>query len=143
MPGTQNPRRKHKFERTPSVVEERVSASFRRVGPKEPVPNEPSGSERRTEHREKKACAGQITVDGQQYQVRLSDLSEHGVCCMPLPYWVKRGAPILLNVDSCQLVGRIAWRRQLSSVDDDVQVGIRFSSGHPDLLKDAYCPPDP
>ena len=95
-------------------------------------------SERRSVDRRGDECHGSITLEGQKYSVMVTDLSEWGICCKPLPYWAKAGAPVLVCIDDVQLVGRVAWRRQLSSTDDDVQVGVRFSSSHPDLFDEEH-----
>jgi len=137
-----NESRKRRFVKTPSVITEKVSSRYKRVEPTDSDGRASQADERRSEEREQKACQGRLTIDGQRYRVQLTQFSEHGVCCLPLPYWVKKGDPILLDVDCRKLVGRIAWRRKLSADGDDVQVGIRFSSAHPDLLDEAYWPPE-
>ena len=122
--------------RPPSVAEERTS---QRTPPTDPEDTDQSArSERRTVGRRGEECHGSVLLDGQKYNVLVTDLSEQGISCKPLPYSARTGAPVLVCIDDVQLVGRVAWRRQLSSSDDDVQVGVRFSSPHPDLIDEEH-----
>ena len=77
----------------------------------------------------------QVTLEGQIYNVVVTDMGDGGMCCQPLPYWIRRGDPILVHLRDQVLVGRVAWRRSLSEDDDDLLVGVRFSRPHPELTR--------
>jgi len=92
-------------------------------------------AERRDHRRRDVEAQGRITLEGQVYHVQVTDLGRGGLCCKPLPFWARRGDPVMVELETpqCQLLGRVAWRKVLELGDDDVLVGVRFSRPHPEF----------
>ena len=124
------PRTKLRFGRpttTPPVVKETYARTARTSCDDD--------ENRRNHPRLETSGQARVTLDGQDYQVIVTDMGNGGLRCHPLPYWIRRGDPILVLVSSVPLVGRVAWRRPLSDSNDDLLVGVRFSRPHPELIR--------
>ncbi len=76
-----------------------------------------------------------VTVAGEQHHVHAIDMSDGGLGCKPMPHWVRRGDPVLVQLTTPvrQFLGRIAWVRPVSG--DEVAAGIRFTTPRPGLHK--------
>jgi hypothetical protein len=110
----------------PPVVSERLAASALTA-------SDTAEDNRRLHPRLETERRARVTLHGQDYHVMVTDLGDGGICCHPLPYWIRRGDPILISMRDHTVMGRVAWRRTLSDQDDDLLVGVRFSRPHPEL----------
>lgn len=120
---------KRRFGRSttvPPVVSEKLAASAR-------TSSDGDEDNRRVHPRLETEGRARVTLHGQDYNVMVKDMGDGGICCQPLPYWIRRGDPILVTTREHAVVGRVAWRRPLSDGDDDLLVGVRFSRPHPEL----------
>jgi len=72
----------------------------------------------------------QVTLGGRDLAVQGVDVSAGGMACEPVPYWARRGDPILVRLPGTarHILGRVAWVRRRTDLEDDQVIGIRFAT---------------
>ncbi len=87
--------------------------------------------ERRIEPRTPVSGGVLVTINGQDFSAEGVDVSRGGICFQPVPYWVRRGDPVMIEMGepptTQKVLGRVAWRRRLDDASGDLMIGVRFS----------------
>lgn len=71
-----------------------------------------------------------VTLSGREIEVQGVDISRGGIRCEPLPYWTRRGDPVLVKLPAPHFhaLGRVVWVQPLGGEEDQRIGGIRFTS---------------
>ncbi len=86
--------------------------------------------ERRSRWRAPYPDVVRVSIFGREFRARGIDISMGGISFQPVPYWVKKGDPVLLEMQgpARKLIGRVVWIRPLDDDTDNTIIGVRFAS---------------
>ncbi len=71
-----------------------------------------------------------VSIYGREFAARGIDISMGGISFQPVPYWVKKGDPVLIEMQGPvrKLIGRVVWLKPMDDGTDNTIIGVRFAS---------------
>lgn len=89
-----------------------------------------NGDDRRSRWRAPYPEGVRVTIYGREFRADGVDISMGGISFQPVPYWIKKGDPVLIEMagPARRLIGRVVWLRSMDDGSDNLCIGVRFSS---------------
>ncbi len=92
--------------------------------------DKPKDDDRRSRWRAPYPDTVRVSIYGREFRSRGIDISMGGISFQPVPYWVKKGDPVLIEMNgpARKLIGRVVWLKPMDDGTDNTIIGVRFAS---------------